>query len=229
LYLHVKRKHNGIRPPDTRTSKPVTAAAKEKIHTGRPQKPLRDVDDISHQEAYLEDSQSEMLDFLGDKVEAIGTLDSKPKLEEIIQIVKDVKVDGEDTYLDDLKREAEKFIAYKKEKVVGDNDIDLDFEQFKNKNPENPLHLLAWLIVWLGKIVVKPNFVPDCTLIFSKVWMVLNKKELSIQDLDNKLVWKEVTKEVSPILQRLNYFKNNKDLLYEFVEKSCHLIGKTFE
>lgn len=38
LYLHIKRKHNGIRPADTRTSKPVTSAFKEKIHTGRPQK-----------------------------------------------------------------------------------------------------------------------------------------------------------------------------------------------
>jgi len=38
LYLHIKRKHNGIRPPDTRTSKPLNFAPKEKIHTGRPQK-----------------------------------------------------------------------------------------------------------------------------------------------------------------------------------------------
>lgn len=38
LYLHIKRKHNGIRPPDTRTSKPITPAFKDKIHTGRPQK-----------------------------------------------------------------------------------------------------------------------------------------------------------------------------------------------
>ena len=177
----------------------------------------------------MEDSQSELLDFLGDKLEAISTLDSKPKLEEILQIIYDTKTDADDVYLEQLKKEAGKFLLQKKEKVIGDNDIDLDFEDFKNKSPSNPLYLLTWLIVWLGKVVVKSNFVQDLCLIFSRAWMVLNKKELSIQDLDNKLVWKEVTKEVTPILHRLNYFKNNKDLLYEFVEKSCHLIGKTFE
>jgi len=187
------------------------------------------VDDISHQDAYLEDSQSELLDFLGDKLEAISTLDSKPRLEDILQIIYDTKTDEDDIWLEQLKKEAGKFLLQKKEKVIGDNDIDLDFEDFKNKSPSNPLYLLTWLIVWLGKVVVKTNFVPDLCLIFSKAWMVLNKKELLIQDLDNKLVWKEVTKEVTPLLYRLNYFKNNKDLLYEFVEKSCHLIGKTFE
>ena len=38
LYLHIKRKHGGVRPEDTRTSKPISAVPKEKIHTGRPQK-----------------------------------------------------------------------------------------------------------------------------------------------------------------------------------------------
>ena len=38
LYLHIKRKHEGVRPEDTRTSKPVNPTFKEKIHTGRPQK-----------------------------------------------------------------------------------------------------------------------------------------------------------------------------------------------
>jgi len=229
LYLHIKRKHNGVRPKNTKTTKPSIELSKEVTHTGRPQKPIRDVDDISMQDAYLEDSQSEMLDFLGDKLEAISTLDSKPRLEDILQIVYDTKTDAEDIWLEQLKKEAGKFLLQKKEKVVGDNDIDLDFEDFKTKPSSNPLYLLAWLVIWLGKVVVKSNFVSDLCLIFSKVWMVLNKKELAIQDLDNKLVWKEVTKEVTPILQRLNYFRNNKDLLYEFVEKSCHLIGKTFE
>ena len=40
LYLHIKRKHEGIRPADTRTSKPINPTIKEKIHTGRPQKVL---------------------------------------------------------------------------------------------------------------------------------------------------------------------------------------------
>lgn len=38
LYLHIKRKHGGIRPADTRASKPIAAGSKEKHYTGRPQK-----------------------------------------------------------------------------------------------------------------------------------------------------------------------------------------------
>jgi len=38
LYLHIKRKHNGIRPVNTRTSKPISPVLRDKIHTGRPQK-----------------------------------------------------------------------------------------------------------------------------------------------------------------------------------------------
>jgi len=117
----------------------------------------------------------------------------------------------------------------KKDKILGDNDIELDFEDFRATSSNDPLYVLAWLIVWLGKVVVKSNFIPDVCQIFSRIWLVLNKKELVIQDLDNKLVWKEVAKEVTPIVDRLSYFKNNKDMLLEFIEKSCHLIGKTFE
>jgi len=40
LYLHIKRKHNGVRPVNTRTSKPISPISRDKIHTGRPQKVL---------------------------------------------------------------------------------------------------------------------------------------------------------------------------------------------
>jgi len=229
LYLHIKRKHNGIRPTNTKTTKPSIELAKEVTHTGRPQKPLRDVDDISSQDVYLEDTQSELLDFLGDKIGVISTFDSKPKLEEVTQMIQNLQSDPDDVWLDQLKKETAQFLLRKKEHAIGDNDIELDFDEFRSKSPTEPLHLLTWLIIWLGKVVVKAPFVSDLGYIFSKVWMVLNKKDLQIQDLDNKLVWKDVTKECGPILPRLNCFRNNKDLLYEFVEKSCHLIGKTFE
>ena len=38
LYLHIKRKHDGVRPAETRTSKPLNSLPKEKIQTGRPTK-----------------------------------------------------------------------------------------------------------------------------------------------------------------------------------------------
>lgn len=38
LFLHIKRKHNGIRPTNTKTTKPRVELVKEVTHTGRPQK-----------------------------------------------------------------------------------------------------------------------------------------------------------------------------------------------
>jgi len=229
LYLHIKRKHNGIRPLNTKTAKPNVEFNREVTHTGRPQKPARDVDDIPQKEVYLEDIQSELLDFIGEKLGSISTFDSKPKLNELIQVVNSVDIDLEDEWLTHLKREVEKLLMQKKEHSFENTSLGLDYEEFKSKSSGDPLQLLGWLIVWFGQVIVKPNFLPDLVLIFSRVWMVLKKKDLVIQDLDNKLVWKEVTKECLPIISKLVYFKNNKDLIYEFVEKSCHLIGKTFE
>lgn len=38
LYLHIKRKHQGIKPPNTKTQKSFTVAPEEKIPNCRPSK-----------------------------------------------------------------------------------------------------------------------------------------------------------------------------------------------
>lgn len=38
LYLHIKRKHQGVKPENTHTSKSLVLAPEERIPTGRPQK-----------------------------------------------------------------------------------------------------------------------------------------------------------------------------------------------
>ena len=36
LYLHIKHTHNGVRPPNTKTSKPIFPVSGEKIYTYQP-------------------------------------------------------------------------------------------------------------------------------------------------------------------------------------------------
>jgi len=81
----------------------------------------------------------------------------------------------------------------------------------------------------LGKIYVKAEFLQDLCVVFAKIWKVLDETQLSVLDLDNKLVWKKVMKECEVTIDDLPHFKSNPDLLFDFIQKVCQLIGKTFE
>lgn len=229
LYLHIKRKHNGVRPPNTKASKPVGPVSNEKTHTGRPQKPSHDVDDISQRDVYLEDIQSELLGFLGEKLNAVCTMDAKPKLENVVSGVLGVSEDIQNDWCTQIKKRTSEFFNELKAQTPNNQHIELDFEDFKNLPLEEPLQVVVWFVLWLGKYIVKPDFIQDLCLIFANIWKVLDQKQLQIQDLDNKLVWNEVIKECEPIKSRLSYFDGNTDLIYEFVKKTCHLIGRYFE
>jgi len=229
LYLHIKRKHNGIRPLNTRASKPLSPLPKDKIHTGRPQKPSHDVDGISEAQIYLENAQSELLGFLGERLKVVSIMDSKLKLENIVQGILGTVNPTNDEAMVQLKAEVEAFYGELKNKSNETFDIELDFDSFIELNKNNSLKILVWFLLWMGKYIVKPDFMPDFTFIFSKVWKVLDQKQLEIQDLDNKLVWNGVMKECDSSLSRFTSFEQKKDLVYEFVSKTCHLIGKMFE
>lgn len=59
-------------------------------------------------------------------------------------------------------------------------DIELDFEEFKALDGVDALKVLVWFMLWLGKYIVKANFLPDQMFIFSKIWKILKDKRLSI-------------------------------------------------
>jgi hypothetical protein len=229
LYLHIKRKHNGVRPLNTRTSKPISPISRDKIHTGRPQKPSHDVDGIDENQIYIENAQSELLGFLGERLRVVGMMDSKPKLETVVLGVLNVTDESNDKAMVELKKKAEELFAKMKEKSSETFDIELDFDTFSGMDPEQPLDILAWFLLWMGKYIVKLEFLRDLTFIFSKIWKVLEQKQLQIQDLDNKLVWNGVMKECDGFLDNFTCFERKKELVFEFVSKTCHLIGKIFE
>jgi len=162
-------------------------------------------------------------------MKAVSSMDSKPKLENVVVGILGIPDDQCDDWMKQLKRKTEEM--YNEMKVIHaeSRDIELDFEDFRVLDLGDILKVIVWFMLWLGKYIVKANFLPDGLMIFSKIWKVLHEKQLQITDLDNKLVWNEVIKECEPHKDKLTYFEGSSELVLEFVKKTCHLIGKTYE
>lgn len=156
-------------------------------------------------------------------------MDSKPKLESVVLGIMGVSDDSRDESMVQLKKKTDELFADLKARGTDSFDLDLDFDSFRLLNPNDSLKILVWFLLWLGKYVVKFDVLRDFTFIFSKIWKVLIQKQLQIQDLDNKLVWNGVMKECEAQINSFICFERKKDLAYEFVSKTCHLIGKIFE
>lgn len=182
-------------------------------------------------ESYIEELQNDLLGFLGEAIGSLSTLEAKPKLENVHETIAKVQLQNEqkEEWLDKIKQQSQETIAEIKKNNPNDIDIHLDYEEIKEVSGQDPLKASVWFILWLGRYNVKPNFVPDTVIIFSKIIKVLKNMSLDIPDLDNKLVWNNVLKECEPLISQFTYFNKNKDLIFEFIKKVCHLIGKTFE
>lgn len=168
------------------------------------------------------------MNFLGEKLFIFKDLGPKVPLEAInIKMLESCR-DFTDKWSTELQQEISKFISEYTARDLRMRHLDYE-EEFMLLDHTNRLRVLAWFMVWLMKIYVKPEFIPELCLIFPKIWKVLDETQLSVQDLDNKLVWKKVAKDCEGIMPNLASFKDNQALLSEFIQKVCQLIGKTFE
>ena len=180
-------------------------------------------------ESYIEELQNDLLGFLGEAVGSLSTLEAKPKLENVLDVIMKVSNEQKEEWLDKIKQQSQDTVEDIKKNNLNDIDIHLDYEEIKDVSEQDPLKASVWFVLWLGRYNVKANFVPDTVVIFSKIVKVLKGMSLEIPDLDNKLVWNNVLKECEPLIPQFTYFNKNKDLIFEFIKKVCHLIGKTFE
>lgn len=187
------------------------------------------MDCIAEEQMYLENAQSELLGFLGERLKIVSSMDAKPKLEAIVREICKVPNDANDDAMTELKQQIEDLLKELKQKTIQTFDIELDFDNFQELDKSDRLKILSWFLMWIAKYMIKLEAVRDMTFLFSKVWKVLFQKELEIQDLDNKLVWNGVMKECDPYISTFTSFEGKKDLIFEFLSKLCHLIGKIFE
>jgi hypothetical protein len=186
------------------------------------------VDDINQAQSELEELQNDLLGFLGESIGALASFEPKPKLVEVTELILRTKSDPKEEWLDRLKEQSQVICTEIKQNNPNDIEIQLDYEYLKSMPSKDPLQIIAWCLIWLGRDNVKSSFIADLCIIFSKILKVLADKALEIQDLDNKLVWNTVTKECEPFMNQFKYFKN-RELIFEFIKKICHLIGRTFE
>lgn len=224
LYLHIKRKHQGVRPANTKITKPSQPMFVGTAQTGRPSKPQHNVDDLSMAELALEETQNELLGFLGEKLMVISSFDDKVKLEDIVNKIASIPTDNKDKWFVSIQNDCKDVLAQYGE----ENNLDFE-EEFKSLNPDNGLRVLVYFMLWLGKHFVKKEFLLDLSVIVSKIWKVLDQTALQIQDLDNKLVWKKAMAECKLSIEDLGFFRKDEELIYEFIQKVCQLIGKAFE
>jgi len=168
------------------------------------------------------------MSFLGEKLMVTSDFGPKVTLESVVTKILAFQGDNRDKWFIDIQNKAKEMFATYQEKDKKLKSIDFE-EDIRNLNPEDGLQIMTWFVLWLGKIYVKADFLFDLVGVFSKIWKVLEDTQLGVQDLDNKLVWKKVTKECESIMKDMGNFKNDVNLLYDFIQKVSQLIGKTFE
>ena len=171
-----------------------------------------------------------MIDFLGEHLDAINPLISKPPLENIIKQILAALEGSQDEYICGIKQRIQEFqIQVKVEEQQEPQENELDYERFKNRVPEEADKGLTWFILWFGKYILKVDFLPDMCFVFSRIWKVLNTLRLGVQDLDNQLIWNEVFKECQPNILNLKWFRGREKVLLEFITRMCQFICRTFD
>ena len=138
---------------------------------------------------------------IGERLMVTRELELKSALEIIVAKVTEVPKDGYGRWFNDIQDETQAFFSEYKDKDSRLLNLDID-EDFVNLDPKNRLKIIVWFMMWLAKVVVKIEFLLELCIIFSKIWKVLFESQLDIQDLDNKLVWKKVTKESKDVIPR---------------------------
>lgn len=183
---------------------------------------------LDENEKCLEIAQNDLMSFLGEKILVTTDVGPKISLEGILERILEISKFRTDKWVTDIQEESKIFLTENKEKDCLMETFDFD-NGFTHLDPSQGLKVVVWFMMWLGKLYIKPEFIPDLCLVFSRIWKVLDETQLAAQDLDNKLVWRKILKDCEGLIESLVTFKGDKVILSEFIQKVCHLIGKIFE
>jgi len=227
LYLHIKRKHNGIKPPNTVTMKSLDSPNEAPVQTGRPHKPSYNIDNVSTVETELEVVQNSLFHLLGDKMHVIEDFEPKVKMEDVMNKIREAAQGKDDKYITTLLAKSEEYYNDFKARFPQGLEIKLDTEP-ELIGSEDDLKCLAWYVIWLGKFYLKPKFVPDLFILVSKIWKVLDEFKLNIRDLDNKIIWKKVLIESDFLKENNEFLKNEPTQISFLIQIVCQMIDKIF-
>lgn len=174
LYLHIQRKHEGIRPENTITMETAIKKKPEKTHTGRPSRPENDIDDILPSEEALENAENELMLFLGDEINAIFAMNSKrePKAvyEDLLKSLQGISRDICDYYDDSM----DKFVR----SLDTEEEIVLNEHLKKPNNSENMKTTLSLIVLWFGRYYLETKMLTDVAILFYKMQEFIESQDI---------------------------------------------------
>lgn len=152
----------------------------------------------------------------------------KPTLKDIVNGISLTFANIKDEHLIVIRQKVDELFNQMMEGKPQPDDFQMEYETIKETGPKETVMRIAWFVIWLGKYIVKVDFIPDICFVFSRIWKVLSSKALNVPALDNKQIWSEVYKECQWNAPNLLYFRQKDYLLPDFVKKLCQFFGKTF-
>lgn len=166
LYLHIQRKHDSQKPENTISVETVAKKKPDNTHTGRPRAPENDIDNISENEEHLEQTQNQLMEFLGIELGAVFGMQTKPELSTVHKNLI--------TGLDKKDKDKEMSTFYDRTlhdivKSRQDEDIFLEDFLIQPRDSKDVNQVLSATLLWLGRYIVKPEFLVDIAILFYKM------------------------------------------------------------
>lgn len=177
----------------------------------------------------LENTENDLFGFMGDKINIVCPLNIKPTMQSIALEASSCHKNLNDIHIIEIQQKTTELYMQSVKEALIDEDIQLEYETVKEKGPKETVLLLAWFLLWLGRDIVKSDFIPDICFVFSRIWKVLSCENWGVKDLTNNVVVNQVYLECRLIVASLVYFKKKEYLLRDFIHKLCKFIGRTFE
>jgi len=164
------------------------------------------------------------LGFIGENLNAIAGLESKPSLSEVYERIKlNTKLHGLDNYAT--------FVISLEETMKKLDDGDINLEDLKKYQDKSINFVLGYILLWLGKYSVKEEFYGDLATVFLMIFNVLTSMKIGFEDIEKDDVKKKIVEECK--VHNYDFFKKESDefpkLMASFIDPLTNLIAKSVE
>ena len=188
-------------------------------HSGRPYKPTVDLDEISSDQEKYEDSESQLLYFLGANLQGVPGIEEKPKLDKICQVI-------EATY-SELSHDCKEFdyVLIDLKNSCGDKHFNLS-NMSKHKNDKIE-YIFAYLLIWICKYTLKQQYHKDVTKIILFIYFDISQIESGLTSIISDAFQNIVVEKCQNLDFEFGRKLNGSDklsMLKEFIKLICSTI-----
>ena len=188
-------------------------------HSGRPYKPTVDLDEISSDQENYEESESQLLYFLGANLQGVPGIEEKPKLDKICEVIRA-------TY-SELSHDCKEFdfILSALKNSCADQHFNLSsISKHKNEKME---YIFAYLLIWICKYTLKQLYHKDVTKIILSIYFNVYLIESGLTRINNEAFHNSVAEKCQNLEfefgKKLNESEKSS-MLKEFIKYICSTI-----